>query len=241
MKFRISRFHLVGAVILFTAALLCLNGCGTPKEEGATETPQTDFEIIQTPEAQQAESSEQAEESRIKKIHGSDEYLAFLESAPVTLVDFTATWCGPCGRLAPILEKMSASYEKDNVKFAKVDVDENEQMVGTLGVSGIPDVRIFVNGKKFGQIIGCQPQEIMMKLEEAIKSTKKSDAPQSAEQIPAESKKPADAEMALPPLPTGPLPVDPSAETPAVPAAEPASAEMPVETPTSPAEPVPVL
>lgn len=239
MTFNNSRLKLFGLILLLSGALFYVNGCEPQKED-----EQPTAEVIPTPEAKSPETADPAEESRIKKIHGSEEYLAFLESAPVTLVDFTATWCGPCGRLAPILEKMAASYEKDNVKFAKVDVDENKQMVDTLGVSGIPDVRIFVKGEKFGQITGCQPQEIMMKLEEAIESEKKGGAPQPAEQASqAAAEKPADtAEMSLPPLPTGPLPAEPApkADAPAS-APAPAPAETPVETPTSPADPVPVL
>lgn len=73
------------------------------------------------------------------------------------LVDFHATWCGPCKMLAPVLDNVMKSAAGP-LKLVKVDTDENQDLAVAAGVSGIPDVRLFVNGKQVGGFTGFRPK-----------------------------------------------------------------------------------
>jgi putative thioredoxin len=72
------------------------------------------------------------------------------------LVDFYANWCGPCKMLAPVLDG-ALRQAAGPLKLVKVDTDQNQDLAVSSGVSGIPDVRLFVNGKQVGGFTGFRP------------------------------------------------------------------------------------
>lgn len=73
------------------------------------------------------------------------------------LVDFWATWCGPCKMIAPVLEEVS--NEISNVRFVKVDVDENENLANKYQISSIPTLMIFKNGAPVDTLVGFMPKD----------------------------------------------------------------------------------
>jgi len=73
------------------------------------------------------------------------------------LVDFFATWCGPCSVLGPILEKLSGSFT-DKVVFMKADVDDVPQNAQKFGVDKIPMVVLLKNGKQVSNFVGLIPE-----------------------------------------------------------------------------------
>jgi thioredoxin 1 len=83
-----------------------------------------------------------------------------LKSATPVLVDFWATWCGPCKALAPKLEELSGSYS-GKVKFVKLDVDQNPETASRYGIRGIPTLILFKNGQMVDQVAGNQPKEVI--------------------------------------------------------------------------------
>jgi len=72
------------------------------------------------------------------------------------LVDFFATWCGPCHALAPTLEQLAAE-EKDRLKIIKVDVDKNPQAAAAFQVSGVPTLMLFRKGEALWRQSGVLP------------------------------------------------------------------------------------
>lgn len=83
------------------------------------------------------------------------------------LVDFTASWCGPCKMLAPVLDELE--NENQQVKFVKVDVDEQSELAQRYSVMSMPTLLFFKEGKVMDQLIGVQPKEVIQRVLEAIK------------------------------------------------------------------------
>ena len=83
-----------------------------------------------------------------------------LQSDKPVLVDFFATWCGPCKMLSPILEDMSKSSD---YTIVKVDIDENPYLVREWEVASVPTRCIVKNGEKKEKMIGFQPKEVLEK------------------------------------------------------------------------------
>ena len=85
-----------------------------------------------------------------------------LQDSGTVLVDFWATWCGPCRMLAPILEELSGQHPE--LKIVKVDVDENPQLAMAFQVSSIPTVVSFRDGKALKKSVGVVPGEKLLEL-----------------------------------------------------------------------------
>lgn len=81
-----------------------------------------------------------------------------LKSEQPVLVDFWASWCGPCRALAPIVDQVAETYN-GKLKVMKMDVDRNNATPGKYGIRGIPALLIFKDGKVAEQIVGYVPKE----------------------------------------------------------------------------------
>lgn len=77
------------------------------------------------------------------------------------LVDFWAAWCGPCKRIAPIIDEIATEYA-GKVAVGKVDVDSNQEVAGRHGISSIPTLMIFKGGALVDRIVGAQPKDIIL-------------------------------------------------------------------------------
>lgn len=89
---------------------------------------------------------------------------------PVMLVDFWASWCGPCRMVSPIIEKLAKEYS-GRVAFGKVNVDENQMISGSFGIQSIPTMMIFKGGKAVDVMIGAVPKaQIELKIKQQLSS-----------------------------------------------------------------------
>ncbi|HEX6086322.1 MAG TPA: thioredoxin [Thermoanaerobaculia bacterium] len=73
-----------------------------------------------------------------------------------TVVDFWAAWCGPCRQIAPVIEALAA--ERSDVRFGKLNVDENPRTAQAFGVQGIPLLVFFRDGNEAGRLVGAAPR-----------------------------------------------------------------------------------
>ncbi len=74
------------------------------------------------------------------------------------LIDFFATWCGPCKMLAPILKEVKADLGK-KVRVIKIDVDKNEKLAKQLGIMSMPTLQLYQNGKLLWETMGVQTKQ----------------------------------------------------------------------------------
>ena len=77
----------------------------------------------------------------------------------LVLVDFWATWCGPCMMQAPILEQLSEEMDEDELKIVKIDVDENPETAQTLGIMSIPTLLFKKDGEVVKQVAGVHTKD----------------------------------------------------------------------------------
>ena len=77
------------------------------------------------------------------------------------LVDFWATWCGPCKMVAPVLEEIAAEHA-DKITIAKLDIDQNPATARDYKVMSIPTMLLFQDGKAVKQIVGAKPKAALL-------------------------------------------------------------------------------
>ena len=94
----------------------------------------------------------------VKEIN-AEEYSEIVNSSNPVVMDFHATWCGPCKVLSPILEELDDEIE--GVEFVKLDVDQHPQIAGQNQVMGVPTVVILKDGEVKDRFVGVQPKEVI--------------------------------------------------------------------------------
>ena len=94
------------------------------------------------------------------KVYGSEEMkFENLSKDHLTLVDFWASWCGPCRMIAPVVEELAA--ETEGVTFAKVNVDDHGEVAIGLGIQAIPSLILFKDGQAVDRAVGVQTKQAL--------------------------------------------------------------------------------
>ena len=84
-----------------------------------------------------------------------------VKSTTPVLVDFFATWCGPCKAVAPILDEIGKELA-GKLKVVKVDIDNSEETTGSFGITSVPTLVLVKGGKEVGRILGAAPKRDLM-------------------------------------------------------------------------------
>ncbi|MEZ3521651.1 MAG: thioredoxin [Muribaculaceae bacterium] len=90
-----------------------------------------------------------------------NDFQAIINESKPTLVDFFATWCGPCRMQSPILEDVK-SKAGDKANVIKIDIDKNQELAARYNVRSVPTLIIFKNGEALWRAVGLQTADILM-------------------------------------------------------------------------------
>jgi len=94
----------------------------------------------------------------VTPINSLSEFQDLIGSGDVVVIDFWATWCGPCRVISPVFEQLSNNERFSSIKFCKVDVDDQPDISQEVGVRAMPTFVAFKNGEKLKDLVGAVPQ-----------------------------------------------------------------------------------
>ena len=95
----------------------------------------------------------------VQKVNTHDEFKYYINNYNgLVVVDFTATWCGPCKKITPMYNQLNSEYNK--ALFLKIDVDDNEETTSELNITAMPTFQFYKSGKKVEQFSGADPKKL---------------------------------------------------------------------------------
>jgi thioredoxin 1 len=106
----------------------------------------------------------------VKEITELEELTDILEKNNVVVVDYWATWCGPCKMIAPFYKELDIQH--DDVYFLKVDVDEADDLASAQGIQCLPTFQVYKNKELFDTITGANKDKLKEVIEHSLKENK---------------------------------------------------------------------
>ncbi|KAH6856009.1 thioredoxin-like protein [Chaetomium sp. MPI-CAGE-AT-0009] len=99
----------------------------------------------------------------VHEIKSAGQFHEIIAAYPLVAIDAWATWCGPCRLISPMFEKHSENLE-EKIYFAKIDVDEVQDLAQELGIRAMPTFLFYANGEKVDELVGANPAELEAKV-----------------------------------------------------------------------------
>ncbi|KAE8419244.1 thioredoxin-like protein [Aspergillus pseudocaelatus] len=96
----------------------------------------------------------------VTEITSYEQFQQLINGDKPVVIDFWATWCGPCRAISPVFERLSNTGNFDNVLFCKVDVDQQEQVSQEVGIRAMPTFILFRDGAKVEELVGAVPPKL---------------------------------------------------------------------------------
>ncbi|TKY65220.1 Thioredoxin H2 [Spatholobus suberectus] len=123
--------------------------------------------LVGGPAAAEAAASSSAEDSRVLTFHSSVRwqlhYNEVKETSKLVVIDFSATWCGPCRFMEPVIKEMAGKFT--DVEFVKIDVDELSDVAREFNVEAMPTFVLMKRGKESDRVVGADKDELEKKIE----------------------------------------------------------------------------
>ncbi len=91
----------------------------------------------------------------------NDNFANEIGDSSAAVLDFYATWCGPCKTIAPIVEDLAETYSQQGLKFGKVDIDQASELALKFQIEGVPTLIFFKDGEPVDKLVGAYPRQII--------------------------------------------------------------------------------
>eukprot|EP00035_Acanthoeca_spectabilis_P036739 m.41406 g.41406 ORF g.41406 m.41406 type:complete len:114 (-) comp8206_c0_seq2:48-389(-) len=96
----------------------------------------------------------------VQTVATKEEFDTIVNGDKPVIIDFTASWCGPCKMIGPVFVEHAGKKENESLVFIKVDVDENEQVAAEAGISAMPTFQVWKGGAKVDELVGASPDKL---------------------------------------------------------------------------------
>lgn len=166
-----SKFRSLPILLVVLSLLLGANACSSKKKTAYKSPPKkTSPSVAPRPVKNTTSSSTQtAAPKGVVNVSGESQFKSVvLDSPNLVVVDFWATWCGPCRMISPVVEDMGKKYG-GKVTIAKVDADRNRAIADRYKVKVLPTILYFKNGKLIDKIVGVE-SDTKSQIEQKVKS-----------------------------------------------------------------------
>ncbi|BCS23514.1 uncharacterized protein APUU_31739A [Aspergillus puulaauensis] len=104
----------------------------------------------------------------VTDINSFSQFQELINSGNVVIIDFWAPWCGPCRVVSPVFEKLASDPEFASITFAKVNIDDQEDIGSEVGIRALPTFMTFQDGTKVDERVGADPQRLEQLVRKAL-------------------------------------------------------------------------
>ena len=156
------------AIVLFGSSFIINKQSEKKLAEGAANSSSVNNSTIvnsvnnETNLIEKSENVAETTETAVIDVNTNNFETEVINSDKKVLIDFYADWCGPCNRLSPIVDKVSV--DNKDVKFVRIDVDKNEELMTKYNVRSIPTLVVIENGKEINRSVGLIPEDKILNL-----------------------------------------------------------------------------